>query len=433
MKYVKCLICIVMIALMFGACNLTVSSSIDDLISPITPMGDNADVKKALDEYAKNGYSLKTPASGEYITSFTFFDIDNDGKEEALAFYEPSDNLGSIDMAVIKKVNGEWKVVENIRGSGKDVYSLKFNDVNGTERKEIIVCWDVISNSTSHEMCVYEVGKKKDGINLSQLGESITLNSFIPVDMNNDSVDELLVLKIGTGSSSYAGAELCSFKSGNMRILGETKLDSHISTFVELKTEKSGGNVKVYADAISSSGSSMITEIIYWSDGYGTIISPFYSYSSGRTKETSRNAMVGSMDINSDKKIEIPLDKKLSGLPQEISCINWKVYKSSTLVHTDYSLFAKNDGYTVVIPDKYIDKIKVSYDKKTRETKVISKDKKKTVFSIIPVLKATYKERDYKGYTVIMDSSGYYYLAKTGDSSDIKITIENLKNYIKSI
>ena len=433
MKYIKCILCVVMIAFVLGACNLSVSSSIEDLISPITPMGDNADVKKALDEYAGNGYSLKTPTSGEHITSFTFFDIDNDGENESLVFYEPSDNLGSIEMAVIKKVDSSWKVVENIKGNGKDVYSLRFNDVNGTERKEIIVCWDVISNSTSHEMCVYEVGKKKDGINLSQLGESITLNSYIPVDMNNDSVDELLVLKIGTGSSSYAGAELCSYKSGNIRILGETRLDSHISTYIQLKTEKNGDNVSVYADAISSSGSSMITEIIYWSDSYGTIISPFYSYSSGRTRETSRNAMVPSMDINSDKKLEIPNDKKLSGLPKEISCINWKKYKSSTLVHTDYSLLAENDGYTVIIPDKYIDKIKVTYDKNTRETTVLSKEQKKTVFSVKPVLKATYKEKDYKDYTKILDSSGYYYLAKTGNASDIKITINDLEKYIKAI
>ncbi|MBR7061116.1 MAG: hypothetical protein IKI34_05235 [Eubacterium sp.] len=433
MKYFKLLICVILIAAVLGGCNLSVSSSIDDLISPITPMGDNADVKKALDEYASNGYTLKTPTKGKHITSFTFFNLDKDETKEALAFYEPSDNLGSIYMAVIKKLSSAWQVVENIRGEGKDVFSLDFVDVNADNSKEIIVCWDVISNSTSHELCIYKVGIKNDDVKLSKLGESINANSYIPVDMNSDSVNELLVFKIGSGSSSYAGAELYSFKNDDIRILGETKLDSHIGGYVELKTERAGQSQRVYADAISSSGSSMLTELIYWSDSYGTIISPFYSYSSGLTKDTSRNAMLQSMDINSDNKIEIPNDKKLSNLPQEIACINWQVYKSSTLVHTDYSLFAKNDGYTVIIPDKYIDKIKVEYDKKTRETTVLSKESKKIVFSVIPVLKATYDENMYKGYTKILDSSGYYYLAKTNDNSDIKITIQNLKKYIKSI
>jgi hypothetical protein len=409
------------------------SSSIEDLISPISPMGDNADVKTALDVYVKTAYSLKTPSYGEHITSYTFFDIDNDKDDEAIAFYEPGNDLGSINMAVIKKTDDKWQVVENVKGIGKDIYSLDFAEVNGGKRKELIVSWDVITNSTSHEMCVYEVGIKDGRLRLSQIGESITVNSYIPVDMNDDSVDEILVFKLGTGSSSYAGAELCSFKNSKIKTLGETKLDSHISSYTDLKIEKLSGDYRVYADAISSSGSSMLTELIYWSNAYGTIISPFYSYSSGRTKDTSRNALIESMDINSDGRIEIPNDKKLSNLPKQISCINWKVYKKTTLIHTDYSLFVQEDGYTVVIPDKYIEKINVTYDEKSKTMSVFSKESKKEVFSIKPVLKATFNEDDYKGYTKILDASGYIYLAKIGNASDINITANNLKKYIKSI
>ena len=433
MKYLKCAFCIFLVACIFCGCNFKMSSSIEDLISPISPMGDNADVKSALDVYVKTAYSLKTPSYGEHITSYTFFDIDNDKDEEAIAFYEPGNDLGSINMAVIKKTDDKWQVVENVKGIGKDIYSLDFAEVNGGKRKELIVSWDVITNSTSHEMCVYEVGIKDGRLRLSQIGESITINSYIPVDMNDDSVDEILVFKLGTGSSSYAGAELCSFKNSKIKTLGETKLDSHISSYTDLKIEKLSGDYRVYADAISSSGSSMLTELIYWSNAYGTIISPFYSYSSGRTKDTSRNALIESMDINSDGRIEIPNDKKLSNLPKQISCINWKVYKKTTLIHTDYSLFVQEDGYTVVIPDKYIEKINVTYDEKSKTMSVFSKESKKEVFSIKPVLKATFNEDDYKGYTKILDASGYIYLAKIGNASDINITTNNLKKYIKSI
>ncbi len=433
MKYIKCIICILLVCFLFSACNFKISSSINDLISPISPIGDNADVKFALDEFAKNGYSLKTPANGRHITSYTFYDIDNDKEQEAIAFYEPGDNLGTIEMSVIKRVDDKWQVVENIKGEGQDIYSLDFVDINGAKRKELIVCWDVISNSTSHEMCVYEIGKKNNKISLSQIGESISVNNYIAVDMNNDNLNELLVFKVGSGSSSYAGAELYSFKDDNIRVLGETKLDSHISSYTELKTEVIDNDCRVYADAVSSSGSSMLTELIYWSDSYGTIISPFYSYSSNRTSDTSRNAMISSRDINSDGKIEIPNDKKLSSLPKQISCINWKVYKNTVLIHTDYTLCALEDGYTLIIPDKYIEKIKVSYDEKTRAMSVSSKNSKKEAFVILPVLKATYNENDYKGYTKVLDNSGYIYLAKVGNNPDVKITVENLKEYIKSI
>ena len=433
MKYFKCALCILLVVLIFSGCNFKVSSSIDDLISPISPIGDNADVKEALDDYAKNGYSLKTPTYGKYITSYTFFDIDDDKEDEAFAFYEPGDDLGSIDLAVIKKIDKKWQVIGNIKGKGKDINSLDFVDVNGAKRKELIICWDEISNSTNHEMCVYEIAIKNSKINFSQIGDSVTVNNFIPVDMNGDGIEEILIFKLGAGSSSYAGAELCSYKNGKLKALGETKLDSHISQYSELKIETVGSDKRVYADAVSSSGTSMLTELIFWSNAYGTIISPFYSYSSGRTSDTSRNAMLASMDINSDGRIEIPKDKKLSGLPKGISCVNWNVYKKTTLIHTDYSLLVKNDGYTVVIPDKFIDKISVTYNEKERKMTVLSKESKKEVFSVIPVLKATYKQSNYKGYSKILDDSGYYFIAKVGDADDINISLKNLKTYIKSI
>ncbi len=435
MKYIKCILCILVVSLFFTACNFKVSSSIDDLISPISPIGDdNIDVKAALDEYAKNGYELKTPTYGKHITSYTYYDLDGDKEKEAIAFYEPSDNLGTIDMVVIRKEKDGFKVEERIKGDGKDIHSLDFVDVNGTGKKEMVVCWDVISNSSSHEMCVYKVNKKNDSISLSKLGESVSINNYIAADMNNDSIDELLVFKLGSGSSSYAGAEVYSYTNDKARVLGKTKLDSHISGYNELKIEKIDNEYnRVYADAISSSGSSMLTEIVYWSDSYGTIISPFYSYSSGRTKGTSRNAMITSRDINSDGRIEIPIDEKLSSLPKQISCINWKVYKKSILIHTDYTLSCINDRYVVIIPDKYINKISVKYDGKTRMMTVSSKDSNQEVFRIIPVLKATYDESKYQGYSMILDNSGYCYLAKTAGNSDIDISIKDLKTFIKSI
>ena len=37
-----------------------------------------------------------------------------------------------------------------------------------------------------------------------------------------------------------------------------------------------------------------------------------------------------------------------------------------------------------------------------------------------------------KGYSSVLDTSGYYYLAQSGNDSDIKITVGDIKNYIKA-
>ncbi|MFR5876740.1 MAG: hypothetical protein ACLUFN_09655 [Eubacterium sp.] len=433
MKYAKVILCVLLICVMLSGCSFRMASSIDDLISPISPLGDNADIQSAMDSYAKNGYSLKTPNDGDYISSYNFYDIDGDSQDEAFAFYEPSDNLGTIDMAVIKKIDGKWQVVDNINGDGKDIHSIAFNDVTGDKKDDILICWDVISNSSNHELSVYQYDEKDNSISLKRIDNSITVNNFICVDIDENGVDELLLFEINTGNSSSAKSELYSLKDNKFKLLGETKLDSHITAYSKLRIEKAENDVRIYADAIGSDGSSMLTEVIYWSNGYDTIISPFYSYSTGRTKDTSRSAMIESRDINDDGLIEIPTDKNLSKLPSEVCAVDWKIYKKTTLIHTDYSLLVKNDGYFVIVPDNYINNIRVKYNSDKRLMTVYDKSGKRKIFEIMPVLKATYSDSNYGGYDIVKENSGYYYLAKCSKDTDIKITIDDLKNYIKSI
>ena len=181
MKYLKSAICILLVCLMLTGCSFRMASSIDDLISPVSPFGDNADIQKAMDSYAKNGYSLKVPVAGKYNTSYNFYDIDGDGNDEAFAFYEPADKLGSIDMAVIKKIDGIWSVVDNVTGDGKEIYSVDFHDLTGDGKKDILICWDVIKNSTNHQLTVYSYSSGKSSFKLKRNNPKMDFASAIPL------------------------------------------------------------------------------------------------------------------------------------------------------------------------------------------------------------------------------------------------------------
>lgn len=432
MKYIKALICTLLIAAMLSGCSFRISSSIEDLISPVSPFGDNADIQEALNSYAKNGYSLKTPSGGEYIASYNFFDIDGDGVDEAFAFYEPSDDLGTISMALIKKLNDKWSVVENIKGDGKDIYSVSFSDVNNDGRVELLVCWDVISNSSNHNLSVYLMKPSGESVKLKQIGESVSINNYLVVDYDKNSKNELMIFEIN-GASSSARAKLYSLSDNSFDLLSETKLDSHITSYTNILVEEAENDVRVYADAIGSDGSSMLTEIVYWSDTYDSIISPFYSYTTGLTKGTSRNLSLNCGDINGDKLIEIPTNYSIDGLPKKVDAVDWKIYKNTILVHSEYSLVVSDDGYMAVLPDDIFKSISVSYDGDERLMTVKNKQTKKDIFYIKPVLKAVYDEKEYKDYSVVLEASGYYYLAKIGNDTKIKISIDDLAEMVKSI
>lgn len=432
MKYIKALICTLLIATILSGCSFRISSSIEDLISPVSPFGDNADIQEALNSYAKNGYSLKTPSGGEYIASYNFFDIDGDGVDEAFAFYEPSDDLGTISMALIKKLNDKWSVVENIKGDGKDIYSVSFSDVNNDGRVELLVCWDVISNSSNHNLSVYLMKPTAESVKLKQIGESVSINNYLVVDYDKNSKNELMIFEIN-GASSSARAKLYSLSDNAFDLLSETKLDSHITSYTNILVEEAENDVRVYADAIGSDGSSMLTEIVYWSDTYDSIISPFYSYATGLTKGTTRNLSLNCDDINGDKLIEIPTNYSMDGLPKKVDAVDWRIYKNTILVHSEYSLVVSDDGYMTVLSDDIFKSISVSYDGDERLMTVKNKQTKKDIFSIKPVLKAVYDEKEYKDYSVVLEASGYYYLAKIGNDTKIKISIDDLTEMVKSI
>jgi len=433
LKFIKAFVPILLSALILGGCSFRLASSIDDLITPVSPSGENANVQKALDNYCKGSYSLKTPVSGDFTTSYIFYDIDSDSEKEAIVFYEPSSNPGSIDMAVIDKINGEWSVVCNIEGRGSDVYSVDFRDLNGDGSTELIVLWDTFSNSASHVLAVYRQAYVNDQLALSVVGRYITMSNYIAVDIHGDDAEELMVFTVDSGDSISANAVLYSYEDDNLKSLGSTKLDGHISSYKSIISENNGERVYVYADAAKSNGAQMLTEVINWSDYYNTIISPFYNYSTGITKETTRQAMLTSRDIDGDGIVEIPLDAQRASFPGNVEAVNWKKYENSVLAHSCYSVAVEKDNYQIIIPDAYFDRITVSYDYENKALTVSDKSDN-IIFTVTYLLKSHYSENNekYANYTEIMSDSGYIYLAECGNDSDIKITAEDLKSMIKS-
>lgn len=434
MKHIKLTILILCVALLFSGChNFRIAASIDELISPISPSGDNAGVQNALDEYCKSGYSIKIPTSGKYTTSFVFEDITGDGNDEAVAFYMPSDDLGSVCMALISKSSDKWSVVANVNGEATDVKSVDFCDLNDDGVNEIVVCWSVISKSTGFKVNVYKQSSKNGTVALKSIAKSIQASDFICLDINEDKKNDLLVFSTNANSSS-ASAELYSFTNNKKKLMGSTKLDSSITSFANITYGQTDEGVSVYADGLKYDSSSMVTEFIYWSNYYNSIVSPFYNYSTGRTRETSRDNNLECKDIDNDGEIEIPLDISIANLPSELDAENWQIYDNTVLKHKCYSVSCKRDNYILLIPDKKFSKLNVSYDANKRLMKITPLNDKKNGLSIVTIIQSNYENvmDEYKDYEEIFSDSGFVYLAKVDKSSKLDITIDELKGMIKA-
>ena len=428
-KKVKILLPILVICLLLSGCSSLHISSINDLITPVSPGGDDAGILAAVDEYCKSGYSVKVPLSGHYTTSFIRYDLSGDGNDEAVAFYEPADKLSTVEMALLKKIGSGWKVVKSITGEGTDVSSVEFCDLNNDGNVEIIVCWSVISRSTASNLCVYKQKEKGDDYSIQLLDNSVSSSDFVCADVNGDGVNEVLAFTTGSASSSPK-AELYSFSSGKKRLIGETKLDSAIISFDNIVCGETDEGVSIYADAVRSSGGSMVTELLYWSNYYDSVISPFYSYTTGRTKDTTRSNMINSRDIDGDGEIEIPLDRSLSSLPEEITAQNWVSYRNTVLNHNTYSIACEKDCYLLVLKDDLLSKLTFTYTSDARE--LTAKSGKEEVFKILTVLKSDYDSSKFADYTEIYSDSGFAYLVKVNPQSAVKVSTDDIKNSIRT-
>ena len=424
MKRVKIVFLAVLITALLSGCSASLFTPIDDLISPVSPTGDDAGILAAVDSFCAGGYTVKIPSSGSYTTSFIARDLNKNSDNEAIAFFEPDDKLSTVNMAVLSKENEHWKINGNIVGEGADVNRVDFCDLNNDGSDEIIVCWGIISNSTAFNICVYSLNSDLAPVLLS---DSIIASDFICVDINDDGLDELLTFKYSSANESPT-AELFSFSDNKKVSLGQTKLDGRIVSFSNIVCDKDKAGVCVYADGACSNGESMVTEILLWSNYYDAVISPFYSYVTGKTGDTSRNNLMVSRDIDGDGKIEIPLDHSISGLPKGITAQNWVSYSNTVLNHKEYSIACENDGYLLALDDGLLSKAKFTYDEDNRELKVFNGDEE--LFSLLTVVKSGYSSDNYTDYAELMSDSGLMCLVKVNSENSFSITTDTVKSLI---
>ena len=434
MKRLKPLISILLVAVLFGGCSsFRLATSVDELIFPVSPQGNDAAVQNALSEFTNEGYSLKSPSDGKYTSSYIFYDIDNDEEEEAIVFYEAAKNLGFINMAIIDKVDGKknWQVIYNLTSDNTEIYSIDFSDLTGDGVPEFLVLWDVIKNTSSHELSVYKQnGSSGNDYNLSEIDGTLTINYYIAVDLKGRGINDILAFAIDSGDSVSASATLYSYENGR-KALGKTKLDGHISSYRNIFSAENDGKTVVFADAVKSNGTQMLTEIIMWSDFYDSVVSPFYSYDSGVTRKTTRSAMIPSCDINEDGIVEVPLDSDYSTESGKTYVVDWCRYEGSSLIHSCYSVAVEKNDYQIILPASMLEDCSVDYSEDDNKLSVTDGEGK-LVFEVITA--ANTDVDNPKNDNEIMSNAGYSYVAVIGDSAAYDIVdINSIKDMIKPL
>ena len=342
---------------MLAGCSF--SASIDTLMSPPKLSVEQEQIYSALTDAAGTSISLKYPKSGKYLSAFIVEDIDGDGGNEAVVFYEKTSlavEENTLRINILDKDGDKWRSVCDTSADGTEIEKVIISRLGDNERVNLIIGSSLINRSEKN-VSIYNYN---NGIIERTFNEPY---SFIDVtDLDNDETNEFLVLA-GAASGTPAVAEAYKLDSEGKYHKYSAELSGSFTEFDSLNYGSINGSTGLYIDAASGAGM-LQTDIIYMdSSGLKKIFKE-----PEESLETLRAAGCNSFDIDGDGILEIPIQTIAPGYEEvseseQLKLTNWVCINENEKKERKYtSYYSVQNGYIFVFPEKWHNKVTVKRD-----------------------------------------------------------------------
>lgn len=352
-KSVLALLCSCVLLFGLGGCSIT-DFSADSLLRPPKAMGDEAEIEQLISDAADGSYTLKYPKNGNYRSAIIMTDLNNDKKDEAIAFFRIADNTAQIHMLVMYTDNDKWKLSSDNVTDAPDIDSVDFADINGNGSLEILAGFTTYTQNINHLFCYSYNNGKTDEI---QSGHNYS--SFYSGDFDSDGNSEVMTLSLFT-TENEATASMLDYSKDNKSMYARAmvNMDPNVTKYQNIAmTVIDDGTNGLVVDG-SYANEEINTQIIYYNRELSLLRNPLFKEK--KPNFTMRTSQVLASDIDGDDKIEIPVVAKMPYSKSQSTDtvadrITWNSFdpKSEKLVKAlevtagvDYSFYFK-------IPDKW--------------------------------------------------------------------------------
>lgn len=284
--------------LLLSACS-SFQPNLTDLMQSPKLTEEQAEIYEALTNAADvSDVQLKYPKSGDYRSAFVMFDLDADGEDEALVFYNMPSWGGNVRIMVLDHQQDKWVSVYDAVGEGTDVTEVDFQVLTASGRHCVLIGWEQgTSENTSISVYDYTGGQ------LRVLYES-EYSQMLIEDLDQDGTKEIL-LGIFKASSKTGAIRLINDTEDGLQSASRVVMDSTITGFLGIEIGWLAQNqIAVFVDAYTSS-TQIVTELmVYTDDGKLRSLSSHYG---GLDRPLLREVPVRCEDINGDGILEIPV------------------------------------------------------------------------------------------------------------------------------
>lgn len=405
----------------------TFGTSIDNLLAPPKLSIEQEKIYTALTNATGDSISLKYPKAGKYLSAFIVEDIDGDGGNEAVVFYEKTGLAAPENTLRINVLDsgddGKWRSVYDTPAEGSEIERVMISQLGENDRVNLIIGSSLI-NRSEKSVAIYSYS---NGVLENTFAKSY---SFIDVtDLDNDGEKEFLLLK-GTTNDSPAAAVAYKLDADGIYHTYSEDLSGGFTEFDAVNYGSlESGETALYIDAVSGNGL-IQTDIVYMDDkGLQKAFD-----NPAQSAVTQRPLGCRSFDIDGDGTLEIPVQRVAAGYSNapegELMWLtDWLSVGKDGKTRLKYeSYYSVGDGYIFLFPAKWHNKVTLKRDAINDELVICAYENNEIGTELMRI----YCAEDIASREDRM-ASNYLLLRTKGDSAYLAQLPQNDKNTSLSI
>lgn len=319
-------------------------------------------LQTCLQSILKEGLEYSAPLTGSNTQSVQLADLDNDGQDEAIAFFRDSSaDSQSLKIYIFcKSEENTYAPALMIEGNGTAINSAVCCQLEGGKQSmsELLISWQL--SPTVYSLSAYSL--ENDA--LSEMLSGSTYSKYAVKDMDQDGNDEIVMIQLDSSDQSSNRAEYYAAADGKMVLRNTVPLSQKMGTVEKMHDSALPDSVPalyVTGYVLNKDGevssSTVITDILALRNGRLTDISMGAAGENSST--TVRANLVPDQDINGDGILEIPipslLDSYDSSLFQDnFYTLRWQQYRlNGTFQVVSSTYHNTTDGWYLTLPDAW--------------------------------------------------------------------------------
>ena len=284
---------ILLMALLLSACGMR---TVDQLYAVPKRSPEYRDLQKAIDEVMPD-LVYSAPLTGENRQTVQMADLNGDGIQEYLLFARGTTD-DPLKIFIFEKMGDSYQLLDTITGQGSAFDFVEYAQVDGGSSKELIVGVRV-SEQVLRYLSVYAFDA--DG---SRQLMAVNYSKFIPADLDQDGLSDLLIISPGEEKEDHGVAALYRFEEDTMVRSLEARLSAHPDQIKRIMVSTVHGGIPAVYVASSVAESAIITDVFMLREG--KFVNVPLSAESGTSVETLRNYYIYADDVDSDGTLELP-------------------------------------------------------------------------------------------------------------------------------